>query len=118
MTDWQARAHELRQMADELEYWSTKAEKQGRMVLGRIADELIRLADDLKTLDEPPEDVTITTEILPVYGCEHLGNGEYQWYEAEITYENGVPVSEQILDGPFTGEWQPGCPESDPTDDN
>lgn len=56
-----------------------------------------------------------TTQVFPVWYCTHLGNNVFEWYEVEVTYENGVPVSEQTLSGPYTGTWQSGCPLGEPT---
>ncbi len=57
--------------------------------------------------------VEITTQVFPVYHCEHQGGWVYLWYEVEVTYHDGVAVSEVILGGPYTGPWQPGCPVAD-----
>ena len=42
MIDWDNKLRTLKQMADELEFWSTKAQGRQKLVLGRIADELHR----------------------------------------------------------------------------
>jgi hypothetical protein len=48
--------------------------------------------------------------VFEVYDCQYIGNHQFEWYEAEVTYHDGVPVDTQILSGPHTGPWQPGCP--------
>lgn len=52
----------------------------------------------------------VTTEIQPVWYCEHLEGDRYRWYSVEITYVNGEPTNERILSGPHYGPWQPNCP--------
>lgn len=56
-----------------------------------------------------PEDARVKTEIFPVYNCSYLGNGVYEWYRVEVTYVNGAPVKEEVIRGPYMGEWQGGC---------
>jgi TolB protein len=51
-----------------------------------------------------------STQSFPVYNCRYAGNDTYQWVEAIVTYVDDIPVSEEIVGGPFTGIWQPGCP--------
>ncbi len=54
------------------------------------------------------------TVYFPVYNCVYQGNGVFEWYTAEVTYdEEGHITAENILDGPFTGEFQPTCPPAD-----
>ena len=58
-----------------------------------------------------PEGSKVTTEVFPVYDCRYLGGTTFEWYKVEVTYVDGVPVSEEILDGPFIDdEWRGGCP--------
>jgi hypothetical protein len=57
-----------------------------------------------------PEDARVKTEVFPVYNCTYLGNGVFEWYRVEVTYVNGEPVQEEVIRGPYTGEWQGGCP--------
>lgn len=45
-----------------------------------------------------------------VYNCVYRGGGVFEWYTANVTYEYGQPVKEDILSGPHLGPWQPGCP--------
>jgi hypothetical protein len=52
----------------------------------------------------------ITTQTFDVYYCRWVGEGIYEWYEVMVTYDDGVPVSEEIISGPYQGTWQPGCP--------
>ncbi|MBN1119455.1 MAG: hypothetical protein JXJ17_00125 [Anaerolineae bacterium] len=53
MIDWEEQVKELRQMADELEQWAMSSEGRQRLVLGRIADELVRLSKEIEhVLDE------------------------------------------------------------------
>lgn len=54
-------------------------------------------------------------EVYPVYHCEYLGDDQFQWYRAAVTYQGGAPVQEEIIGGPFTGPWQPGCPDAGTT---
>ncbi len=58
----------------------------------------------------PTADSSITTEIKDVWWCEYVGEGVFQWYTVKITYQDGVPISEEVIAGPFTGPWQPNCP--------
>jgi RNA polymerase sigma-70 factor (ECF subfamily) len=51
-----------------------------------------------------------TTEVFPVYYCTQIDAYTFQWYEVEVTYVNGEPVSEAVISGPYTGLWQSGCP--------
>jgi hypothetical protein len=51
--DWEEQVKELRVMADELEQWALSSEGRQRLVLGRIADELVRLSKEIEhVLDE------------------------------------------------------------------
>jgi RNA polymerase sigma-70 factor, ECF subfamily len=62
----------------------------------------------------PPPGMTatgdITTEVQAVWDCTYLGGDQFQWVEAQVTYQNGVPISVETLSGPYSGVWQPGCP--------
>ncbi len=59
----------------------------------------------------PPSNTEGTaTQLFPVYNCTYLGDGLFQWYSVEVTYEDGAAVSETVVDGPFTGAWEAGCP--------
>lgn len=66
---------------------------------------------------EPAEnggnDGTTTTQVVDVHGCVHLGDNVFQWNSVEVTYQDGVAVSETVVGGPFTGEWRPGCPQGE-----
>jgi hypothetical protein len=63
-------------------------------------------------------DTTTTTEVFPVYYCTQKDAYTFEWYEVEVTYVNGEPVSEAVISGPHTGPWQPGCPAvQEPKDD-
>ncbi len=54
------------------------------------------------------------TVYFPVYNCVYQGGGIFEWYTAEVTYdEAGNITAENILEGPFTGEFQPTCPPAD-----
>ncbi len=55
-------------------------------------------------------DSTTTTEVFPVYYCTQIDAYTFEWYEVEVTYVDGEAVSEEIISGPTTGPWQPGCP--------
>lgn len=60
----------------------------------------------------PPDNTT--TEVVGVWYCKALGGGQYEWYEVAITYdEEGNPIKEETLGGPYTGYWQPNCPGGD-----
>jgi hypothetical protein len=58
---------------------------------------------------QPPAS-RITTERFPVYFCQYIGDSVWEWYEVEVTYVDGEPVDEEIVEGPFTGPWRGGCP--------
>lgn len=58
---------------------------------------------------QPPAS-RVTTERFPVYFCQYIGDGAWEWYEVEVTYVDGEPVDEEIVEGPFTGPWRGGCP--------
>jgi type IV secretory pathway VirB10-like protein len=62
-------------------------------------------------------EVEVATQHFDVYDCSYVGNHQFEWYEAEVTYHDGVPVEVEILSGPHTGPWQPGCP-VDPDEGN
>lgn len=53
---------------------------------------------------------TTTTEVQEVWYCEEISPGYFEWYEVEIIYEDGAPVQENVLSGPYNGPWQPNCP--------
>ncbi len=54
------------------------------------------------------------TVYFPVYNCVYLGDGVFEWYSADVTYdESGAIINVTILEGPFTGEFQPTCPPGD-----
>ncbi len=54
------------------------------------------------------------TVYFPVYNCVYLGDGVFEWYSADVTYdEGGAVVEATILEGPFTGAFQPTCPPGD-----
>ena len=62
MINWSDRVRELKRMADELDMWSRKTEGRGRLVLGRLSDELKQFADDIERAlydeqraDQPPD---------------------------------------------------------------
>jgi hypothetical protein len=55
MIDWQVKVLELKQTADELDLWASKAEGRQRTVLGRIADELRHFALQIERELVPPD---------------------------------------------------------------
>jgi uncharacterized protein YraI len=62
---------------------------------------------------EPPQQApppSGTVEYWAAYDCRHLGGNVFEWYEANVTFVDGSPVDAEILSGPHTGDWQPGCP--------
>ncbi len=70
MTNWQARAREMRQMADELDLWASRTPGRGRTVLGRIADEIRQIADEIDGVYRvrgapPPPDWVLDDAINP-----------------------------------------------------
>ncbi|MBN1427127.1 MAG: hypothetical protein JXB07_02000 [Anaerolineae bacterium] len=54
MIDWQVKAQELKQTADELDLWAAKSDGRQRTVLGRIADELRQFAAQIQHELMPP----------------------------------------------------------------
>ena len=74
---------------------------------------------DLTDVEAPPiiqGSRSGNVQIEDVWHCEHLGGNNFQWYRVEVTYDNnGQPSNETVLDGPFTGEWRPGCPAGEPS---
>ncbi len=48
MIDWEEQVKELRVMADELEQWALSSDGRQRLVLGRIADDLLRLSKEIE----------------------------------------------------------------------
>ncbi|MBN1309922.1 MAG: hypothetical protein JXB30_00790 [Anaerolineae bacterium] len=56
MIDWQVKVQELKQTADELNLWASKSRGRQRTVLGRIADELRRFADQIHRELVPPDE--------------------------------------------------------------
>jgi len=74
--------------------------------------------DAIGPVEETP---TARSEVVSVFDCKPVGDGLFEWYEAELIYENGELVDQNITGGPVTGEWQPGCPpqvEYQPGDDS
>jgi len=55
----------------------------------------------------PPSGESVS---FPVYNCVYLGNGVFEWYSADVTYQDGAIASEVITGGPFQGQWQDTCP--------
>lgn len=56
---------------------------------------------------------------FPVYNCVYLGSGQFEWYSADVTYDdNGAVIDETITGGPFQGQWQPQCPAGDQPGDS
>ncbi len=51
-----------------------------------------------------------TRERHEVWFCTQIGEDTFQWYTVDTIYQNGTPVAEVIVDGPFVGPWVPGCP--------
>ncbi len=46
---------------------------------------------------------------FPVHNCVYLGSGEFEWYSADVTYQDGAVIEEIITGGPFRGQWQAMC---------
>ncbi len=84
MIDWPIKVRELRQMAEELEQWSTRLHGRGRLVLGRMADELRQFATQIDLLlrdatspQAPPEPPPDWLYDLPDLGTMSMtGNGD------------------------------------------
>jgi len=55
----------------------------------------------------PPSGETVS---FPVYNCTYLGDGVFEWYSADVTYQDGAVTNETITGGPFRGQWQDTCP--------
>jgi LysM repeat protein len=54
------------------------------------------------------------TNVVDVHSCRHVGNNVFEWYSVRVEYDSsGNPVHETRVGGPFTGAWQPGCPEGE-----
>jgi hypothetical protein len=86
MIDWDAKVRELKAMADEMELWAAKSETHIKLILGRNADEIRRLAHqiELELLPssergpfEPPPD-WITEAQMPAVP-EEPDQGETEW---------------------------------------
>lgn len=54
MADWLEHARTLRADIMELEYWVTQSQGRSKMVLGRIADNLRRILNDIEAAYEVP----------------------------------------------------------------
>jgi hypothetical protein len=50
------------------------------------------------------------TVIYDVYDCLFVSGTEFMWNVVEVTYEDGVAVSAEVLEAGLRGEWRPGCP--------
>ena len=60
-----------------------------------------------------PSGVTPSTEdavVYDVYDCLFVSGTEFTWNVVEVTYEDGVAVSAEVLEEGLSGEWRPGCP--------
>lgn len=60
-------------------------------------------------------DPNITARVESVWNCEWVFGNTFEWYEAEVTYDQLTPIGEEVLDGPFRGPWRTGCPTLTPT---
>ncbi len=99
MIDWEAKVQELKHMADELDYWATRSEKRGRMVLGRIADDLRLLAGSIESV-LVPTDQDQMPEPLPEWLAEEVLIPQT---EAEELWEEET-FPEWLADGIFEQE--------------
>ncbi len=51
-------------------------------------------------------------ELINVHDCRYVGNDVFEWYSVQREYDStGNPISDTRVGGPFTGPWQPGCPQ-------
>ena len=83
MIDWVARVAEINRMADELDLWATRTGGRGRLVLGRMADELRLFALEVaRALVEPEQ---TSGEPLP----------EWLAQEVLLPETEGAPVADQ-----------------------
>lgn len=83
--DWYEKVEELKQMADELDHWAAKSPGQGRLVLGRISDELKRFASEISALLREPESGQAAEPVpdwLSAAGVEPVDTGD-EWEEGE-----------------------------------
>ncbi len=102
MIDWYAKVQQLKASADELDLWATRTEGRGRLVLGRMADELRLFAVEVtRALVEPEE---TPGEPLP------------EWLAQEVVPQEaeGEPLPDQPLTPQFydqqeanPDEWYP-----------
>lgn len=72
-------------------------------------------------ITEVTEEPSTRTRIEEVWWCEYIDGFTWQWYTVEITYQDGKPIAEEAIAGPFTGPWQPNCPPrpvEEPSDDD
>ena len=92
MIDWPQKVKDLKRMAGELEQWALRAQGRERLVLGRIADDLRRLAADVAYhLDEVPANHAGIDQPIPNWLTDETG-------EDELAYP----------DGDYDEGWQPG----------
>lgn len=62
------------------------------------------------SLSTCPEGSECHSQYFDVYDCTRTADG-YQWFEVEVFYVDGEPVSETVVGGPHTStEWRPFCP--------
>jgi hypothetical protein len=70
MIDWPGRVRELKRMADELDMWSRKTEGRGRLVLGRLSDELKQFADEIERALTDEQRADQPSDALPEWLAE------------------------------------------------
>jgi hypothetical protein len=56
------------------------------------------------------DDPNSATVIYDVYDCLFVVGTEFMWNVVEVTYEDGIAVSAEVLEEGLRGEWRPGCP--------
>jgi hypothetical protein len=56
------------------------------------------------------DDASSGAVIFDVYDCLFVSGTEFTWNVVEVTYEDGVAVSADVLEEGLSGEWRPGCP--------
>lgn len=85
MIDWPARVRELQRMADELELWVAQVPGRGRLVLGRIADELRQFAGQIERALEEPDEPDTSFDSIPDWLADPIWFDEDEpWPDVDI----------------------------------
>jgi murein DD-endopeptidase MepM/ murein hydrolase activator NlpD len=77
----------------------------------RVGQNLTVPATNCRAPSQAQSNSAGSTRTFEVYDCRNLGGNIFEWYSAEVEYDQaGNPSNVTRTAGPYSGAWQPGCP--------